>query len=77
MDSAAAEKPTPQATASSTRQAAMTEYLRAAEIARLTGMTLRTVRRWIAGRILPSTKVGGARLVARADLDRLLSPSRT
>ncbi len=49
-----------------------TEYLRAAYIARLTGMATRTVRRWIADGVLPSTKLGGARLVARADLERLL-----
>ena len=42
-----------------------TEYLRAADIARLTGMSIRTVRRWIADGTLPSTKLGGARLVAR------------
>ena len=52
------------------------EYLRAAEIARLTGMSIRTVRRWIADEIIPSTKLGGARLVARADLERLLCSSR-
>jgi excisionase family DNA binding protein len=50
-------------------------YLRAADIARLMGVSLRTVRRWIGGRVLPSVKVGGARLVAKAALDRLLSPS--
>jgi len=30
-----------------------TEYLRASDIARLTGMSLRTVRRWIADEIIP------------------------
>ena len=49
-----------------------TEYLRAADIVRLIGMSMRTVRRWIADETLPSTKLGGARLVARADLERLL-----
>ncbi len=48
------------------------EYLRAADIAQLTGMHIRTIRRWIAARVVPSAKLGGARLVARADLDRLL-----
>jgi excisionase family DNA binding protein len=48
------------------------KYLRAAEIARLTGMSPRTVRRWIADETISSTKLGGARLVARADLERLL-----
>lgn len=52
------------------------EYLRAGDIARLTGMSLRTARRWIATGILVSIKVGGARLVARSELERLLSPSR-
>ena len=47
-------------------------YLRAREIAELLGVTERTVRRWIADSILPSTKIGGSRLVARGDLDRLL-----
>lgn len=49
--------------------------LRAAEIARLKGVSLRTVRRWIASGVLPSAKVGGVRLVARRDLDRLFSPA--
>jgi len=51
------------------------EHMRASEIARLTGMSVRTVRRWIADEILPSTKLGGARLVARADLEGLLCPT--
>ena len=51
-----------------------TEYMRAADIARLTGMSVRTARRWIAKRLLASGKVGGARLVARSELERLLSP---
>jgi predicted transcriptional regulator len=50
---------------------ARAEYLRAVEIARLTGMSVRTVRRWIAG----ETKLRGARLVAITDLERLLSAS--
>jgi excisionase family DNA binding protein len=50
------------------------KFLRAAEIAELTGMSVRSIRRWIANEVLPSTKLGGARLVAWADLDRLLSP---
>jgi excisionase family DNA binding protein len=52
------------------------EYLRAGDIALLTGVSLRTARRWIAGEILASTKVGGARLVAKRELERLLSPCR-
>jgi hypothetical protein len=50
-----------------------TEYLRAADIARLTGMSIRTARRWIAKRLVASAKLGGARLVAKRELERLLS----
>jgi excisionase family DNA binding protein len=49
------------------------EYLRAAEIASLTGMSLRTIRRWIREKTLPSTKIGGARLVAVTDLEATLT----
>ncbi len=48
------------------------EFLRAADIACHLGVSVRTVRRWIADKIIPSTKLGGARLVARADLEHLL-----
>ncbi len=51
------------------------DYLRARDIAQLTGVSLRTARRWIANKILVSGKVGGARLVAKSELERLLSPS--
>ena len=51
------------------------EYFRARDIARLTRVSIRTARRWIAKRILASGKVGGARLVAKDDLERLLSPT--
>jgi excisionase family DNA binding protein len=50
-----------------------TEYMRAADIAELTGVSIRTVRRWIADKVIPSTKLGGARLVAKAELGRLFS----
>ena len=52
------------------------DYLRATDIAHLTGMSPRTVRRWIRDEILPSTKLGGARLVARVDLETLLCSPR-
>jgi excisionase family DNA binding protein len=52
------------------------EYLRARDIAQLTGVSLRTARRWIAKEILASGKLGGARLVAKSELERLLSPGR-
>jgi excisionase family DNA binding protein len=51
------------------------EFLRAGEIARLTGISLRTVRRWIAEKWLPSVKLRGVRLVPRKDLEQLLSPT--
>ncbi len=50
-----------------------TEYLRARDITEITGVSLRTVRRWIADGTLPSKKVGGARLVSKTALERLLS----
>jgi excisionase family DNA binding protein len=50
-------------------------YLRARNIAQLTGVSLRTVRRWIASEILVSAKIRGARLVAKSELEDLLSPS--
>jgi excisionase family DNA binding protein len=52
---------------------AESEYLRARDIARLTGVSIRTARRWIAKEILASAKVGGARLVPRGELERLFS----
>jgi excisionase family DNA binding protein len=52
-----------------------TEYLRAGDIVALTGMSIRTVRRWIAEETIPSAKLGGTRFVAKADLERLLSPA--
>ena len=51
-----------------------TGYMRARDIAELTGVSVRTVRRWIADKIIPSTKLGGARLVAKTELGRLFSP---
>ncbi len=51
------------------------EYLRASEIARLCGVSERTVRRWIAAETLPSVKVGGVRLVARQALEEMLAPT--
>jgi excisionase family DNA binding protein len=53
---------------------AESEYLRARDIARLTGVSIRTARRWIATGVLVSGKIGGARLVARSELERLLLP---
>jgi excisionase family DNA binding protein len=38
-------------------------------------MSIRTVRRWIAEETIPSAKLGGTRFVAKADLERLLSPA--
>ena len=50
------------------------QYLRAPDIAQLTGTSVRTVRRWIADETIPSKRLGGARLVAKTELQRLLSP---
>jgi hypothetical protein len=36
------------------------KYLRARDIAQLTGVSLRTARRWISKEIFASAKVGGA-----------------
>ena len=48
-------------------------YLRAPAIAARLGVSVRTVRRWINAKILPSTKIGGARFVAEDALERALS----
>ena len=50
-------------------------YLRADEISQLLGLSTRTIRRWIADGTLPSVKLGGARLVARATLEQRLGAS--
>ena len=49
-------------------------YLRARQVAERLGSSERTVRRLIADGTLPSVKIGGARLVADADLKVALSP---
>lgn len=51
-------------------------YLRAPAIAARLGVSVRTVRRWIEAKILPSTRIGGARLVAEDDLERALRGER-
>lgn len=51
------------------------EYLSAADISRLLGRSERTVRRWIKSNALPSAKIGGTRLVAKTELERLLRSS--
>ncbi len=48
-------------------------HLRVHQIAAALGLSERTIRRWISDGTLPSRKLGGARLVARADLERLLA----
>jgi excisionase family DNA binding protein len=53
---------------------AQRKFLRAAEVAAITGLSVRSIRRWIKDEVLPSTKLGGSRLVAVTDLDYLLSP---
>jgi excisionase family DNA binding protein len=51
------------------------DYLRAGDIARLAGVSVRTVRRWIAAGEFPSAKIGGARLVGKADFGCRLTPT--
>ncbi len=50
-------------------------FLRPRQIAELLDVTERTVRRWIADGTLPSVKLGGARLIARATLEQQLGAS--
>ena len=52
------------------RKIAPSHSYRAALVA---GVADRTVRRWIADEVLPSVKLGGARLVPRKALERLMS----
>ena len=51
-------------------------YLSAAQVAHHLGISLRTVRRWISSGALPSTRIGGTRRVAIADLEGALSGQR-
>jgi excisionase family DNA binding protein len=51
------------------------DFLRAGDIACLAGVSVRTVRRWIADETLPSVKLRGVRLVPRKHLERMLSPA--
>ena len=51
------------------------QYLCADQIARKLGVSVRTVRRWLASGLLQSVRIGGRRLVAKVELERLLSPS--
>ncbi len=50
-------------------------YLSAKEVATLLGVSLRTVRRWIAEGTLPAARLGGVVRIRRADLDRRLDPT--
>ena len=50
-------------------------FLRPRLVAELLGVTERSVRRWIADETLPSIKIGGARLIARATLEQQLGIS--
>jgi excisionase family DNA binding protein len=51
-------------------------HLRAADVAAELGVSVRTVRRWIADGRLLSTRIGGARLIAEDDLHRLLESEK-
>jgi excisionase family DNA binding protein len=73
------QKPITQSHFGPVREAVMTsgtEYFRAADIARLMEISIRTVRRWIAEETLPSLRLGGVRLVPKKALERMLSPAR-
>ena len=48
------------------------QYLRARDIADLLGLSIRTIRRWLADGTLPSVRIGGARLVLERHLLMLL-----
>lgn len=52
----------------------VSQYLRARQIAEELGLSVRTIRRWLADGTLPSVRLGGARLVAEVDLLRLVQP---
>lgn len=39
------------------------KYIRAREVAEIHGVTIRTVRRWIATGVIPSEKIGGTRQI--------------
>jgi excisionase family DNA binding protein len=52
------------------------DFLRAGEIARLAGVSLRTVRRWIAEETLPSVKLRGVRLVPKRTSNGCSAPHR-
>lgn len=50
------------------------EYLKVSDVAKRTGMSTRTVNRWVTSGILPATRVHkeGAWLIRKKDLERLL-----
>jgi|SRR4051794_6221580 excisionase family DNA binding protein len=48
------------------------EYLSPAEVGAVTGVSLSTVRRWVAGAELRSALIGRRRLIARPDLEAFL-----
>jgi excisionase family DNA binding protein len=55
---------------------AESEYLTVKEMARELRVSPRTAWRWVAEGIVPSTRVGGARRIARADLEYLIETGR-
>jgi len=52
------------------------EYITVREMAQEMRVSPRTAWRWVAEGIVPSTRVGGARRISRADLDYLISIGR-
>jgi excisionase family DNA binding protein len=51
------------------------DYLRAREIVKRIGLSLRTVRRRIADQTFRSEKLGGARLIPAAELELSVKPA--
>jgi excisionase family DNA binding protein len=49
---------------------------RPVEVAQLLGVDVTTVRAWLRHGHLNSTKIGGTRLISRAEIDRLLASAR-
>jgi excisionase family DNA binding protein len=53
------------------------EFLTVKQAAALLHVSRVTIHRWIAIGSLPATKIGGRRLIAKRDVDRVLEAART
>jgi excisionase family DNA binding protein len=47
------------------------EFLRVAEVAKIIGVSERTVQRWVEDKVIKSSKLGGVRLIPKKEIDRL------